>query len=325
MNRVLAYLREQADTSGVVYPDKEKIGELHNLSSTSVWRIFRSLIGKGYIEEIELRQGTKFGYQILKSATEVDYSKPEFHWTDEEIEATAEEFALLRTEDPFASTEVLEMLAKEKAKVQNVHPMSIKQKEIFFQLSRFKYRELFEDVKSEPVIIEAPVVEKQIDFDSILISMPLRDICSIAVRRLIDEMPNIGSAVSQIMSADKISKQMRQSTLPQKDSYPKILRIAILTLFSKQQVNGIRKKIPENVKLIFLDRQKTARADRYPKTADFIIVHRGSHQQQRSAELACGRERVHYIFGGIEAVVKKINELKAISETQSRILRTERI
>jgi hypothetical protein len=256
--------------------------------------------------------------------------RPPLTWTAEERETVATEFALVRMTDPFSHGQKLFLRAQENALPAERRRPSIKlswEPPEFKELIKREYARLFDDVKYEPIIIEREIPPPPVDVDAVIRSVPLPDLCATAVKRLLTEQSALSSVFSTSRAANSpsaLSEQLRGITgasegvsLPAHREKPKSvpaerkLRIAVITHIETNR-SVIRERVPPDVELIFIDRNKSPKSTGVPKTADYLIAHRTSHGWRWMLDnFAPGTQRAIFLRDGIQGVVQKIMELRS--------------
>lgn len=235
-------------------------------------------------------------------------------WNEEERERVAEQFALLRLSDPFSPTSDL----FEKAQKECLSPDRFRsainrtQEAKLYALCQQKYDTMMDGFRGVPLVVEKEVFITPKSDDEIIAEMPLDILCSVAVKRLINERMGVASLLSLVSAsqADVVRTPTPSLPLVEKSQRPDKCRILIVGVYT-QQSNDIRDKCPKDLDLQFIHGDRAAR--KIDTGADWVIIYKASHSWTHSikASMNGSGDKVVYCKDGINGLCQKIVELRA--------------
>lgn len=252
--------------------------------------------------------------QLLVSTTSSRSEK--VIWTMDERHEIAEEFAILRLDDPLGMTGKLLDRAIEQSlpPERHRHDFQLTSDPLLRKLLVEHYEEAKEMLYGTPdpvVLTSEPVtIEKHIiDVQGSLQSSPLGELVGAAARRIVDEgllssfiSPSTASSLSIHSAPVAVREEISEPT-------PRPFRIAIGGFLPKQ-FRALEKKVPNGVELTLM-RNDRDKSPENPPHVDYVIMNRKfiGHDQEDKAR-ASG-EKISYIMGGINAALHEIIKLRS--------------
>lgn len=234
----------------------------------------------------------------------------------------------MRIDDPFTPmSELFKEAQKRALKPERIRTIELSAEPEMRKLIGEEWKLALDDIKFEPVVIREEVKVERSALE-ILAEMTPKELTLLAVSRLFDigALGNLLPQAPQTLSAAEVFDQSRPR-IPRHDDAlptryieaptPKKPRIAIITKHLRGQVGEIRNKAPQDVELVFVDRDKSAKQSALPTTADAVILHKPPHTWTFSAQSKFDSHKIHYVNGGVQAVVAKIFAIRSVVLAQN--------
>jgi len=204
------------------------------------------------------------------------------HWTVPERERVAEEFAVLRLTEPFASVTELLRRAQETGLTEERRKknLMLANEPVLRKLMAEKWEAAVNSTSDIPVIIREPKVEPVLDITRSLEEAPLDELCGVAMRRYVKSITDVRSfnlnlPVSPAIPSAPTSIEAPTSSIQIESRIEKVLakkpkfKIAILGLF-RQQFEDLSKKVQyDDLELVHVAMVKDRSPGSVPPSVDF--------------------------------------------------------
>jgi hypothetical protein len=247
-------------------------------------------------------------------------------WTDEEREAVATEWALLRVEDPFNNPS--DLLNKAQAKALSQHRrregLSFAMDKRIRDLCLYEFREL---TKMEPIVIPPPPPPPPVDPMEIIRQIPIIELRLYAERRWMEELlQRVNQPIAQsptnttsngngnhvlTNNGEKLDVAKIEAPSKPKAITPsrhfKVTLIGCLPDVTRQ----IQGKLPQDIDIVTVDKSRGIQPNILPVTTDIAIVHKASRDWFVLAEKVYGPKNVHFIQDR-DAIVPKVIQQRSV-------------
>lgn len=272
-----------------------------------------------WVDELELMKVAE-----TRKTREHTSSNLHLHWTREERERVAEEFAVLRLTEPLAIVSELVRRAQESGL-----PVDRRKKNVMLANEPVLRKLIIEkwDVAlqstapADPVIIREPKIEPILDIARSLEEAPLEELCGVAMRRYVKSVTSVDSRLCnfppvqsalvphiEAPTSPTIVSRAEEKVSAKKSKY----KIAILGLF-RQQFEDLNNKVQyDDLELVHVPMVKDKSPGSCPPSVDFVLCSKFiGHAGWEKAQSEMGFDRVRMVRGGLSNIQAKIVEVRS--------------
>lgn len=220
--------------------------------------------------------------------------------------------------------------AQERALVQHRRRVDLKmiQDKVLRQMCLEEFQALIRppvQEEVEPIIIEKPAEAAPVDVLKVLERIPTVELRLYAERRWLEELlsrqvpalPSNGNGndnhlhVAQAAPVLPVQLPLEDVKVPAAPAAgPARLRIAVVG-WLKEREGEVTGKLPQDVEISLVDKSRGVPAI-FPVTCDQVIVYKASSDWFKLAERKYTTEKVHYVKGGAQEIIKKVMDLRSV-------------
>jgi hypothetical protein len=247
------------------------------------------------------------------------------HWTREERERVAEEFAVLRLVEPLAVVSELLRRAQElglpaERRKRNI---MLANEPALRKLILEKWETASSSTSSVPIVIREPKIGPILDIKRSLEEAPLEELCGVAMKRYIKSVtgtntvnfslpaPSIGPTPFNPPVENSLSPATENSPTPKISVKKPKFKIAVLGLF-RQQFEDLVKRIQyDDLEIIHVPTDQKSPGS-VPPSVDYVLCTKFvGHGGWEKAQSEMGHDRVRFVRGGLSQVQAKIVEVRS--------------